>query len=582
MVHNTLHQLAQTFRTTAGRGLLFLRLHRELTMILFLSFTMKLFLAPWNSYWFDELLSIYAYGIVHDNVFDALRELAETSIHPPLYQFVLYLWIEIFGHTEGMTRTLSTLYVTLATLFLYLFALRLFGRRTAVAASLFFAFSSSAIQFSLETRSYGQSLFLVTLSSYCLLRYIEHLQARDIGWRNILMSRAFLWLVLSNVGLLFTHYFNIFFLAAQGFFLLLWLFWKAPKSNALAGLLKAVSGYAVVLLVFLLVWGQHFFSRSNATRDRFESDVPAYIPTEMLSIFLWQNLNVFLPRVVFTLIGLLFVVTLWRSLFASGAIVWRGRKLRIQPAEQHHIQSLLQVYILFWLILPFVFAYLGFLVISFDRYLTRYFVFVAPALMMALVLAFEEGIRLTDILVRRLTRSSIWPYYRANATLFAFAAAIVLVAPMGCAAANYQKHDWRGIARHVVDTVNYDHDHRYIVYDTGPRSQSSFDYYLERYHESLRVYDVVSRAEEQALAAGENITPQILGQEAVIAAYDYLILIFTHELAINYPNIRRLLEDRYPVHYAQLSQEGRGFIVYRVKGAESSSITLGTSSDSEP
>ena len=62
-----------------------------------------------NSYWNDEILSVYRYGIANDNVVEAVRLLANGSVHPPLYQFLLYFWMVVFAYTCGCRPRLPTL-----------------------------------------------------------------------------------------------------------------------------------------------------------------------------------------------------------------------------------------------------------------------------------------------------------------------------------------------------------------------------------------------------------------------------------------------------------------------------------------
>jgi len=96
------------------------------------------YLAPWRSYWYDELLSVYYYGANYDTVWGAIQALAKGSIHPPLYQFILYYWIEMFGVSELATRTLSNLYVVGGTLRLYLLAYRVYEQRVALGSVIIF------------------------------------------------------------------------------------------------------------------------------------------------------------------------------------------------------------------------------------------------------------------------------------------------------------------------------------------------------------------------------------------------------------------------------------------------------------
>jgi hypothetical protein len=186
--------------------------HQILCLILFTSFVARLLIADWHSYWYDEILSVAVYGSNHATLAEALKSLASHSAHPPLYQAILYGWMKLFGTGEAATRTLSNLYITGATLCLYLLAFRLFGRRVAVAAALLFAFSYTATFYGLEVRSYAQSLFLVTLSSQLLWRWLDRSEGAP-SWRQLFVGRAAL--LLCNIALLLTHYSNALFVSRR-------------------------------------------------------------------------------------------------------------------------------------------------------------------------------------------------------------------------------------------------------------------------------------------------------------------------------------------------------------------------------
>ena len=185
---NPVRRAAAGMLARATRWVRWLAQHQILCLILFFSFVARLFLANWKSYWYDELLSVAIYGSNHATLVSALKGLAAHSAHPPLYHAILYYWIQIFGTEEVTTRTLSNLYITGATLCLYLLALRLFGRRVAIASALLFAFSYTATFFGLEARSYAQSLFLVTLSSLLLWRWLDHAEDPP-AWGDLFAGR---------------------------------------------------------------------------------------------------------------------------------------------------------------------------------------------------------------------------------------------------------------------------------------------------------------------------------------------------------------------------------------------------------
>ena len=102
--------------------------NREILLFLVAIYLLRTFMASRNSYWLDELYSIFRYGSENPTLADAVSRLAEHSIHPPLYQSILYVWMSIWGDSEFSTRALSNLFVTAASLTLYAL-LRLMWRR---------------------------------------------------------------------------------------------------------------------------------------------------------------------------------------------------------------------------------------------------------------------------------------------------------------------------------------------------------------------------------------------------------------------------------------------------------------------
>src|SRR5690349_102389 len=85
------------------------RLHGGLAiaLILAVAFLARWSIADMHSYWLDELLSVDTYGIGNESLGAAIKRLATSSIHPPLYQAILYGWMTLFGDLERTTRTLS-------------------------------------------------------------------------------------------------------------------------------------------------------------------------------------------------------------------------------------------------------------------------------------------------------------------------------------------------------------------------------------------------------------------------------------------------------------------------------------------
>ncbi|ODR96808.1 hypothetical protein AUC71_04385 [Methyloceanibacter marginalis] len=261
----------------------FLEQHAALIVVLFLGFVLRSYLAPWRPYWYDEFISVYLDGSNHDTVFDAILSLAYSSIHPPLYQFILYNWMDLFGTSELATRSLSNVYVVGATLCLYLFSYKVYGKRVALGSAIIFTVMYFPMRYGLEARSYAQTLFLTCLSSLLLYRYVTKLP-RPCSWRGLL-NRRLVWLTLANAGLIMTHYYNVFFLGAQGLFLLIYLLTIKPHLSAIAETAKAalISVVPVVLLLFSWGWAMAYRYAQFEERGTYSADFPSADPWTIFS-----------------------------------------------------------------------------------------------------------------------------------------------------------------------------------------------------------------------------------------------------------------------------------------------------------
>jgi hypothetical protein len=125
----------------------------------------------WNtwsnySYWLDELWSV---SVSTQSWAAVLSGAMRNDVHPPLYQFVLKLWIGMFGTAEGTTRALSGLFAA-ATLVLVASYLR--HESTALKAAVlgYVATAPAFAYYGQETRSYALLLLLATAVTLMSLR----------------------------------------------------------------------------------------------------------------------------------------------------------------------------------------------------------------------------------------------------------------------------------------------------------------------------------------------------------------------------------------------------------------------------
>lgn len=511
-------------------------------------FLLRLALADWNSYWLDELLSVEVYGRWHDTALEAIRYLGEHSVHPPLYQWLLFHWMEVFGSTEVATRALSNLHVTLAALLLYLIVRTVAPRAVASTAAIAFALMRTPMHFALETRSYAQTLMLATLSSYLLLVLLLARAPRRP--RELLVSPPALGLVAANLALLMTHYYNAFFLAAQAVFVGVFLLVDGRRTGRTAARLGyAALAYVVPLALFAGLWGEvlvHHLDRHGASH---QLDGAPRTPWSLL------NDSVIAPNLV--------AAGAVVALAVVGAVLIVARGLRTRrgtddPPGIEERRAWTVAYCACWLVLPLAIAAVAFAVLGVERYNDRYFVYSVVPIAPLIVITLVDGGR---TLLRRAGGARA-PSPAVAGSLLALVV-FALVVPGTYDAATHRRHDWRGLVAQVTDVIERDVGTSHIVYEASLRAEPLTDHYFARMSDEIRAAGTLRRAEE---AAGEY---RLLDDDRdEVAAHDRLVVLFPHPRVTHYPVALERLAERYEVVYEQFNDLGHGYIIYEVPAQE--------------
>lgn len=151
--------------------------------------------------WFDEALSVNISRLPLGKISEALRH----DGHPPLYYYLLHLWMDVFGIGDVAVRALSGLF-SLATLPLVWFAgRRIGGKRVAWIAVLVIATSPFAFRYATEARMYSMVMFLVVAGYLALRRALDD---PKLPWLALL--------AVITAALAFTQYWNLYLIGVVG------------------------------------------------------------------------------------------------------------------------------------------------------------------------------------------------------------------------------------------------------------------------------------------------------------------------------------------------------------------------------
>lgn len=196
-----------------------------------------------KSFWLDEAFSVFVSEQNFSEIVAALR----NDTHPPLYYFLLSIWIKIFGTSELAARALSGTFYLLTVTAIYLSGRAIYENRTGLLAAFLYALSPLATGTAQSARMYSVLGFFSVLSLFLFVKYfIQTGERRFVFWA----------LILVNVLGAFTHIW-FFFLIAGEILAYLILIYPKRRLSAVTILLLSLAPFTVLWLPILLAQMQN-------------------------------------------------------------------------------------------------------------------------------------------------------------------------------------------------------------------------------------------------------------------------------------------------------------------------------------
>ena len=160
-----------------------------------------------ESLWWDEVYAIST--MAHPGPQEIIR-LSSTDNNPPLFYLILHYWMLLAGDSAFAVRLPSAIAGALAVPVMYGIGRLLFDRSAGLLAALILALSAYNIRYAQEARAYGLMVFLTLLSFYFFAKLVKDGRTRyaTVGY------------VACTVLLVYTHFYAVFFVAAQVLYLL--------------------------------------------------------------------------------------------------------------------------------------------------------------------------------------------------------------------------------------------------------------------------------------------------------------------------------------------------------------------------
>ncbi|MBL7130465.1 MAG: glycosyltransferase family 39 protein [Candidatus Omnitrophica bacterium] len=313
-----------------------------LFLILIIGALLRIYKLSFQSYWLDEARSILL--LLSDYFFNALK--SGFSGDPPLYEFILYFWIKLFGHNEVSTRILSSIF-SIATLpLMYLTAKEFFDgdgigkykdtflttetsqgivlrsstsltnevscNKTAIFSTVLLTFSAYQVYYAQEARMYAFVWFFAVASS---LFFIKSLKTGGRGdW--------IIYLIMTTCAF-YAHYSFLFLLLIQNIFV--FTFWRRYRIR----LIHWIVIQLVLIMLFLpwvwIVLIPRLIIPAFIKKETYLwIDMPSYKRIlETFIFFIWgheciiaeyANKYLFFCKVFLSLIGVMIFLGIWPAL----------------------------------------------------------------------------------------------------------------------------------------------------------------------------------------------------------------------------------------------------------------------------
>jgi hypothetical protein len=328
-----------------------------LILILLIGFLLRIKGLTWQSLWLDELHTM--------NEADPSKSWGEMfhylrccDQHPPLFFITERLSFALLGHHAFAARFVSVLTGTLSIWAMYGLGKELLNKRLGLIAATLTCVNFFNISYSQEARPYIFAFLFVILSFTWFIRLVK-----EPSRKNVILYSLF------SLLLLYSHYYSLFIMAAQGILALLFLFQE--KGAARRILFRNFLFAALIIAIAYLPW-LSFLKAMTAIKSFWIQDIsPAFLQNFFFEFF--GNADILEP-----LLLLLLFVYVAHVAMNTDAI----------PELKNNPLLFGFVIFLIWIFLTLLIPYIRSL-ITVPMLLSRYAIVVLPAILLIMAWGIE-------------------------------------------------------------------------------------------------------------------------------------------------------------------------------------------------
>jgi hypothetical protein len=333
--------------------------HWPVILVLIAGFAMRITRLTQQSLWLDELHTMNEAdpSIGWNELFGHLKCCDQ---HPPLQFIIARFSFTIFGHTEFVARFISVIVGTFSILAMYWLGRQMLNKRLGLIAAILTCINYYNLFYSQEARCY---IFAFLFAALSFLYFIKLVQQPD---RKNMIGYALL-----TLGLLYSHYYSLFVVAAQVFLALFFILSeKSPARTRLfrlflvSGVIIAI-GYVPILPLLKATTGIKSFWIAEVDHNFLQNYFSDY----------FGNAAVLIP----VLTGLLLVYVI--------NVAMNGNKERAAPVKDNML-SFSFIVLAGWMFITLLIPYIR-SVTAFPMLFPRYTIVVLPAILLAIAYGIE-------------------------------------------------------------------------------------------------------------------------------------------------------------------------------------------------
>ena len=334
--------------------------NKWILLILLVATILRLYNIDYQSLWMDEIYTLNVASPKH-SFSEIISEVNLRESFPYLYFFIMHTMFSLFGDTSIVARIPSVIFGIAAVWMMYKLGKESYSKKAGLIAALLFTFNEYAIFHSQDARAYSLYLLCLLFSYYKFVIFLKNNTKRNMIWYAV------------SAGLLVNvNFFSVLNVITQGFILLI--VWFSLDKSEKTAYFKRLLIIAGIILLFFMPNAYKFYLLSQFKSSWIpapSNDGLTNILKEFISV---SEILVFVYGLLFTF----FIVKVFNQ------------------KQTKTIKELISNKVVFNYLI--IFSWISFVVVvillksylSSSLYVSRYFISIFPAIILAISIAFVQ------------------------------------------------------------------------------------------------------------------------------------------------------------------------------------------------